>query len=70
MGLNFTFLTQKELSAGGCLAYSAMSGNGVREWLAQHPKMTSAVFTALLLLIQAQTVLAEGKGSAAGYAGP
>ncbi len=44
-----------------------MSDNKAAKFLAEHPKMTGVLFTAMLLLSQAGTALA-GNGSA--YPGP
>lgn len=43
-----------------------MSESTLAEYLGKHPKMTGVLFTVLLLLTQAGTVVA---GSASGYAG-
>jgi hypothetical protein len=44
-----------------------MSDNTVASYLAEHPKMTGVLFTALMLLSQAGTVIA---GNANGTGGP
>ncbi len=49
------------------IVITVMSHENMSEFLARHPKMTGVLFTALLLLSQAGTVLADG-GQA--YFGP
>lgn len=44
-----------------------MPESTVRQFLADHPKMTGVLFTTLLLLSKAGAVLADG---GQGYAGP
>lgn len=41
-----------------------MSKSSIKKFLADHPKLTSILFTLLLYLSQAGTVLASGDGSA------
>jgi hypothetical protein len=43
-----------------------MSDNTVAAYLAEHPKMTGVLFTAMLLLSQAGTVVAGTEGSIVG----
>jgi hypothetical protein len=39
-----------------------VSGKEVREFLADHPRVTSALFTLMILLSQVGTVIAGGNG--------
>lgn len=43
-----------------------MSDNSVAAYLAEHPKMTGVLFTAMLLLSQAGTVAANNSGCISG----
>jgi len=38
--------------------------NAAAAWLAEHPRMTGVLFTMMLLLSQAGTVVAPGSGAA------
>ena len=38
--------------------------NATAAWLAEHPRMTGVLFTMMLLLSQAGTVVAPGSGAA------
>ena len=43
-----------------------MSRTDIGTWVADHPKATTALFTLLFLLTQAQAVVAEGSGAHGG----
>lgn len=43
-----------------------MSDSTIKAYLAEHPKMTGVLFTALMLLSQAGTVIAGNHGGGAG----
>lgn len=44
----------------------AQDDNAVANWLAEHPKMTGVLFTTMLLLTQAGSVVAANGGGTAG----